>query len=106
MQNKKLISLIKELNEVLLNKYSDYKGLYLYGSQAKGTANEQSDIDIVALFNEVNFEKEFELSGIICDLMYKYSIYIDMHSYTSETLEQNPYYYDEVVNKGIYYEAA
>ena len=38
--------------------------------------------------------------------MYKYDVYIDLHSYTSENLQKNPFYYNEVVNKGLFYAAA
>jgi predicted nucleotidyltransferase len=107
MPKKKIEKIVKELNRLIKEKFPDLQGLYLYGSQAKGTYHKNSDIDIVALFpNEPDYEKEMEISGIICELMYKYDVYIDLHEYTPETLQRNPYYYNEVINKGIYYEAA
>jgi predicted nucleotidyltransferase len=106
MPKRKIIKVIKELNKLIKEQYPDLKGLYLYGSQVKGTAHKDSDIDVVAIFDEVSYEKSFEIGGILSDLMYKYDIYIDFHSYTPETIQRNPYYYNEVVNNGIYYEAA
>jgi len=106
MPAKKIINLIKELNSRIHDQYKDFKGCYLYGSLVKGTSHKNSDVDLVALFDFVDWDKDFEIGGIICDLMYKYDIYIDLHSYTPEDLEQNPVYYDEVVNKGLFYEAA
>ena len=44
--------------------------------------------------------------GIVCDLDYKYDIYISLLTYTPERLEKNPIFYNEVVNKGIYYGSA
>ena len=95
--------IIKELNRLIKEKYSDFKGSYLYGSRTRQDYNENSDIDIVALFDNIDKDKDFELSGIICDLMYKYDIYIDLQAYTPEKLERNPFYYNEVVGKGIFY---
>ncbi|MFA6988925.1 MAG: nucleotidyltransferase domain-containing protein [Candidatus Gastranaerophilaceae bacterium] len=103
---KNLSKIINELNKQISSTYPDFKGLYLYGSRAKGTYTKDSDIDVVAVFDEINREKDFELSGIICDLMYKYNIYIDLHSYTPDKLKNNPVYYNEVVNKGLFYGAA
>lgn len=105
MPKRKIIKIIQELNKLIKEMYPDLKGLYLYGSQVKGTAHKNSDVDVIAIFDEVSREKTFEISGILCDLQYKYDIYIDLHSYTEEDLQKNPYYHLEVT-KGIYYAAA
>ncbi len=106
MPNKRILKIINELNKLIREQFGDFKGLYLYGSQVKGNRHKDSDIDLVAVFDEVSREKTFEIAGILCDLEYKYDIYIDLHEYTEKDLQRNPYYYNEVVNKGIYYEAA
>ena len=106
MPARKVIKIIKELNNLIKAQFPDLKGLYLYGSQIKGTSHKDSDIDVIAIFDEVSREKTFEISGILCDLEYKYDVYIDLHEYTEDDLRKNPYYYDEVVNKGVFYEAA
>lgn len=106
MPKRKIEKIIQELNKLIKQQFPDFKGLYLYGSQAKGNSNKDSDIDIVAIFDEVSRAKVFEIAGILCDLEYKYDIYIDLHEYTEKELQRNPYYYNEVVNKGIYYDAA
>ncbi len=106
MPAEEIINLINELNNCILNKYKDFKGCYLYGSLVNETSNANSDIDLIALFDHINWEKDFEISGIICELMYKYDIYIDLHIYTQEKLKKNPVFFNEVVNKGLFYEAA
>lgn len=98
--------IIQELNRRIKKEFSDFKGLYLYGSRAQGCFNKNSDIDVVAVFDCIDREKDFELSGIIADIMYKYDACIDLHSYTPDMLGKNPFYYNEVVNKGQFYEAA
>jgi len=39
-------------------------------------------------------------------LDYKYDVYLSLLTYTPDELERNPIFYNEVVNKGIYYAAA
>jgi len=106
MPAKKILKIIQELNKLIKEQFPDLKGLYLYGSQVKGTSHKDSDIDIVAIFDEVTREKRYEIGGILGDLEYKYDVYIDFHSYTEEDLQRNPYYHYEVTNKGVYYAAA
>jgi len=106
MPEKKILELIKELNHKIKERFRDFRGSYLYGSAVKGGYHKDSDIDVVALFDMVSWDKTFEISGIICDLMNKYDVYIDLHPYTPAELSRNPVYYDEVVNKGQFYEAA
>ena len=98
--------LINEFNKLVLDKYNDFKGIYLFGSRAKGNFKDDSDIDLVLLFDEVNRDKKMEIYGILSELMYKYEIFIDIHIMTPETLRFNPFFYEEVVDKGQFYEAA
>ncbi|OGI02997.1 MAG: hypothetical protein A2Y25_03630 [Candidatus Melainabacteria bacterium GWF2_37_15] len=106
MPKKKVIKIIHELIKLIKEQFPDLQGLYLYGSQVKGGATKDSDIDVVAIFDEVSYEKTFEICGILGELDYKYDTYIDFKPYTIKELERNPIYYDEVTNKGIYYAAA
>ncbi len=98
--------IINELNTLIKAEYNDFKGCYLYGSRARGDFREDSDIDIVALFDFIDRDKEMEIYGIVCDLNYKYDAFIALHLYTPEQLEKNYVFHNEVVNKGIYYDAA
>lgn len=106
MPKKKVIKIIQELCKLIKQQFPDLVGLYLYGSQVAGKPGKDSDIDVVAIFDEVNYEKNYELGGIIGDLLYKYDTYVDLHPYTLNQLKKNPIYYDEVVTKGIFYEPA
>jgi len=106
MRNNKVNQLIKELNKKISQEYPDFEGCYLYGSRAKKTHHKNSDVDIIAIFNSVDRERDYEIGGIVNELMYNYDVYIDFRVYTLDNLTKNPVYYDEVVNKGIYYAAA
>lgn len=98
---------IKELNSRIKEKYPDFRGSYLFGSQARGNFCDDSDVDIVLIFdNELDYDAEMEIGGISGDVDYKYNVVTIPLPYTIEELERNYIFYNEVVNKGIYYEAA
>lgn len=61
--NKKVIEIIKELNHNFKENFQDFKGYYLYGSMVKGNYYKDSDIDLVAIFDKVDWDKTFEISG-------------------------------------------
>jgi len=106
MRNNRLNKLVKELNSRIAKDYPDFKGCYLYGSRVRKTHHQDSDVDIVAIFDYIDSEKDLKIRGIVCELMYKYDIYIDFRTYTHNELSRNPIYYNEVVNKGLFYDAA
>ncbi len=99
--------LVKELNNDLALKFPNFKGIYFYGSRAKQCHLEDSDYDIIVVLESgLNFGELLDLAGIVGEIEYKYDIFIDYHPMTMAELERNPYFYDEVVNKGKYYDAA
>jgi len=106
MRNNRLNKLVKELNSRIAKDYPDFKGCYLYGSRVKKTHHKDSDVDIVAIFDYIDRAKDFEIRGIVCELMYIYDVYIDFRTFTFDGLISNPIYCDEVVKKGKFYEAA
>jgi predicted nucleotidyltransferase len=95
--------IINELNKKLKEKYADFKGSYFYGSQALGDFEENSDIDIVGLFDNVNREKRMEMWDIIGEFEYRYNIFIDFHPMTEPELKRNSIYFNEVTKKGLFY---
>lgn len=97
--------LIKEFNSLISNKISDFKGIYLFGSYATGKAKKDSDVDLLLLFEQVDKDKRFEVYDILSDLMYKYNVFIDIQIMDKKKLEFNPFFYEQVVNKGKFYGA-
>ena len=85
----------------------DFEGLYVFGSQVRGDATEDSDIDIVLLFQQERFYQPDEYYDIMFQLGIDYYDILDFHvnHYTRDQLKLNYIFHDEVVNKGIYYGA-
>ncbi|HBG48799.1 MAG TPA: hypothetical protein DDW90_04725 [Cyanobacteria bacterium UBA9971] len=104
--DKKTLQVVEYLNEKLKETFNDFKGAYLYGSRAKGVATAESDIDIVAVFDEIDRNKRMDIWGIIGKIEAELDVFIDLHPMTKEELERNPVFYDQVVNNGVYYDAA
>lgn len=75
MINNEIKSILSNLKEQLLKIYNEKLiQVILFGSQAKGTANTDSDIDIlIVLKGEINMGNEIErTSKIIVDFSLKY----------------------------------
>ena len=104
--NEKIHQLIEELKTALRNSFDDFEGLYLYGSQVNGISNENSDIDIVVIIDAKAKEKRYAIWSIVSLLNYKYDMLLDLQPMTRQELERNYIFYNEVVNKGIFYAAA
>ena len=101
---KKVDKLILKLNKLIKNLFSDFNGLYLYGSYANGSAKEDSDVDLVALFNsDLPREDRMNLWSLIGKFEAEMDITLDLHPMTMIELKKNPIYYEQVVDKGIYY---
>ena len=62
-------SILKKINQILSDYYGDnFEGLILYGSMARGEAENSSDIDLIVLLKEpFNY---FEELRTIVDLLY------------------------------------
>lgn len=95
--------IIKELNKRLKEKYSDFNGSYFYGSRATKNFEEDSDVDLVGIFDDVDREKRMEMWDIIGELEYRYNILIDFHPMTEAELKRNSIYFNEVTQKGFFY---
>ena len=103
---KDVTSIVEYLKNQIRSLFSDFNGIYLYGSYANKTNKEDSDIDIVALFDtKLTREDRMKLWSLIGTIEAEYDIILDLHPMNREELKQNPIYYNQVVNKGIFYGA-
>ena len=73
---------LEELKQVLLEAYGErLRGMYLYGSYARGDFSEDSDIDLlVTLEGEVRPPKEIDrLSEAVSDICLRYDLLIAVY---------------------------
>lgn len=51
-----------EVVNIIREKYPELEGIYIYGSQARGTANEQSDIDVCVMMPETSTVSRYDFN--------------------------------------------
>ena len=74
--------LIHELNLKLKKNYPDYNGVYFHGSRLKGKAQDDSDYDLVFIFDrEIDWKFEEEIWRIVYNYDLKYNVVIDARIY-------------------------
>jgi len=95
----------KKLRDALQEAIKDFEGLYVFGSQVRGDAAKDSDVDIVVLFGQDSFYQPDIYYDILSQMRYDYYdiIDIDILPYTRKELQRNYSFHDEVVNKGVFY---
>lgn len=102
----KVQQIINILNTRLSQSFDDFEGSYLYGSRAGDNYSSQSDIDLVVIFSEMDRNKRMDIWGIVGKIEAEFDIFLDLHPMTKQELENNPVYHNQVVNNGIFYDAA
>jgi len=70
-------NIIDRLNRNLSSAFKDYRGAYFFGSRLTGKHNEESDYDVVLIFDELDREKRLEIAGIISLIEYETNVFID-----------------------------
>ncbi len=98
--------IMNTINDSFKAVFNGYKGLYLYGSRAKGTSKEDSDYDIIILLErKMTPQEKSDVYGEMSRLMYELHIFMDTQFLTQEELEYDIFFYREVVNYGKFYKA-
>jgi len=95
----------RKLRDSLQESIEDFEGLYVYGSQVRGDATDDSDVDIVVLFGQDSFHLPKAFFDILSkmDIDYYDDADLDVLPYTREELQRNYLFHNEVVNKGVFY---
>jgi predicted nucleotidyltransferase len=105
MNNEKINYIINELKSLLSQKYKDFKGIYYYGSRARKDNQEDSDYDLMFVFDR---EVDRKLKEEIIHLLYRYEldndIIIDCRVYSTNDIKNiyTPFIYN-VIKEGLFY---
>lgn len=80
-------------------------GQYLFGSTVRGTANADSDIDILIIVKELNYDMRKMISSLASEYSLRYDISISPIMKEVEVWQKNRFYqtlfYKEVEREGI-----
>ena len=99
--------ILRDLRDNLRKQYPDsVKDVILFGSQAKGIANENSDFDILILLDkDFSGQDENNILDICYEIDLKYNIIIDAHLLSLKELTsirgKQPIFMN-AINSGIY----
>ncbi len=86
MSKKDNILLSKIFDQLKINGF-DVWGLYLFGSRANNTFNDDSDYDVAIILNEkVDWQLKDKVREVIYDIMLESDIVIDSHIYSKEEI--------------------
>jgi Predicted nucleotidyltransferases len=92
-------AIIKYVNEV--SKHYKIEGIILFGSYAKGTNCEDSDIDIAVVSDNFNDDLQEERLNLM-RLRRKIDLRIEPHPIrTEEFIKKEDYFIKEIINTGI-----
>ncbi|MBN2788853.1 MAG: nucleotidyltransferase domain-containing protein [Candidatus Delongbacteria bacterium] len=91
----------------IIKRYIDILGIrkykiinaYLFGSYAKGTFNEDSDIDVALVFDKM--EDRFDTRVELMKLVRKIDLRIEPHPFEKSDVEQHNPFLEEIIRTGI-----
>ncbi len=96
--NTDILKRVEEYTKVI-SKHYNIKEVYLFGSYAKGTNNEDSDIDVAVIVNSNNniFDIMVELMMLTRDI----DLRIEPHPIKAEDFKEGNPFVQEVIDTGI-----
>jgi len=104
-------SLLDDVRSQLVSAFGDFRGLYFYGSRVVGTPREDSDYDIILVFDTIDYSKKLKIAGIIGTIEYKHAVIVDYKIFTTtgkRSIEYirkyvNPFFIQQSVDNGMFY---
>jgi len=104
----KIKTLIKEVNQMISLHFSDFRGIYFFGSRRRGDNAKDSDYDLLLTFgHKLNWKEKNLVYDLIAEIEIKESIVIDLKVYHESELKKvwTPFR-EKVMEEGIFYGAA
>lgn len=93
-----IINIVKEYKKEISKKFN-VKAVYLFGSYAKGTNTEDSDIDVAIVLE--NYKDRFDLRIELMILTQKVDLRIEPHPFKEKEFEEENPFIEEIKNTGL-----
>jgi len=100
VKNEININVLHSIQEYIkqVEQYYKIDSVILFGSYAKGTNHEDSDIDIAVISSDI--KNEFEAGVILLKLTWNIDTRIEPHAFSKDNLSENPFV-GEIIKTGI-----
>jgi predicted nucleotidyltransferase len=97
--------IVNELKSELKEKYPDFRGIYLFGSRARGDEHKDSDYDIAIIFDrKIDWRFDDKIMDSIINYEIKYDLLFDYHVFNfNDILEPITPFRNNVRKEGIFY---
>jgi len=102
---------LQDVRSQLASDFSDFRGLYFYGSRDSGMPREDSDYVIILVFDTIDYSKKLKIAGVIGAIEYEHAVTVDYKIFTTtgkrstEYIRKNinPFFIQQSVDKGTFY---
>jgi len=74
---------------------------YLFGSYAKGTANEMSDVDVCFFFRDYGGKERVDIGILLLKIASDYKAYFEPLVFETSDIQQNNPFVNEILRTGL-----
>ncbi len=97
----KIVDEIKNLIKILKKNGINISAAYLFGSYARGSANEWSDIDVALVSDNFSGLRFYDIEKLL-SVLKKYNHFIEFHPFKKEDFNpDNDLFIKEIISTGI-----
>ncbi len=99
--DKEIITTIANYIRIIREKYTDIEKAYLFGSYAKGKANQDSDIDLALIFKNMDNSKRFDIQVQLMLIASQIDSRIEPHPISHDDFYSGNSFVSEIQKTGL-----
>lgn len=99
MDQTRALEIVKDYIDFLKTQHFDIQQVYLFGSYAKGTFTEDSDIDVAVIMKHL--ENSFRMQVTLMKLRRKFDTRIEPHPFDEQDFDATNPFTAEILHSGI-----
>jgi len=105
MDNSKVEKFIDEIKNIILTTFDGFKGIYFFGSRTGENWSEESDLDLLFVFNrDLIWKEKKAIMNKIFEIEIKYDYLIDAKIFNINQIKDSNTPFREVINqKALFY---
>ena len=105
MDNSNVEKFIDEVKNIIFNTFEDFKGIYFFGSRTGENWSEESDLDLMFVFNrDLTWKEKKAIMNKVFETEIKYDYLIDAKICNIDQIKESKTPFREVINqKALFY---